>query len=69
MSDDDRISDQATATGILHCLRMLADEAASLHMTRTLAALQEAIQTCAAERSRRCRTVPQVPEQRLRRLH
>jgi hypothetical protein len=38
-----------TASGIVQCLRMLADEAASLRMGRTLAALCAAIDACAAE--------------------
>lgn len=50
MHDDDHLACEATATGILQCLRMLAEEAATLQMSRTLIALREAIQTCAAER-------------------
>jgi hypothetical protein len=38
-----------TARGIVQCLRMLAEEAASLGMVRTLDALQTAIKVCAAE--------------------
>jgi hypothetical protein len=49
MPDDDPLTCEATATGILQCLRMLADEAASLQLTRTLDALREAIKTCADE--------------------
>ena len=33
----------------MQCLRMLAEEAASLRLARTLAALREAIDVCAAE--------------------
>ncbi len=50
MNDEDSLSCDATATGILQCLRMLAEEAASLQLTRTLTALREAIETCVAER-------------------
>jgi hypothetical protein len=38
-----------TARGIVQCLRMLAEEAASLSMGRTLAALEAAIRVCADE--------------------
>lgn len=38
-----------TARGMVQCLRMLAEEAASLRMVRTLDALQTAIEVCAAE--------------------
>lgn len=38
-----------TARGIVQCLRMLAEEAASLGMARTLDALQTAMRICAAE--------------------
>jgi hypothetical protein len=38
-----------TAQGIVQCLRMLAEEAASLRMDRTLAALKAAIKVCANE--------------------
>lgn len=38
-----------TARGIVQCLRMLAEEAASLGMSRTLDALQAAIAVCSAE--------------------
>ena len=50
MNEEDSLSCDATATGILQCLRMLAEEAASLHLTRTLTALRDAIETCVAER-------------------
>jgi hypothetical protein len=46
--DPDTDSDP-TASGIVQCLRMLADEAAALGMARTLDALQTAISICAAE--------------------
>lgn len=51
MTEDDTFSSEceANATGIMHCLRMLADEAASLRLSRTLAALRDAIDACAAE--------------------
>ncbi len=50
MNDDDSLACEATATGILQCLRMLAEEAASLQLTRTLVALRTAIDACASER-------------------
>ncbi len=50
MNDEDSFRCEATATGILQCLRMLAEEAASLHLTRTLVALRNAIDACASER-------------------
>jgi hypothetical protein len=37
------------ASGILHCLKMLAEEATALHLPRTLDALQRAMAACAAE--------------------
>ncbi len=51
MSDDENFPTTSAATGILHCLRMLAEEAATLRLTRTQAALLEAIEICAAERA------------------
>jgi hypothetical protein len=52
MDEDDLCAStcEADATGILHCLRMLAEEAASLRLTRTLAALRQALDVCAAEK-------------------
>lgn len=41
----------ATALGILQCLRMLADEAATLNLARTLIALHDALEICEAERA------------------
>ncbi len=41
--------DQPSADGILQCLRMLADEAASLQLCATLDALRTAMAVCAAE--------------------
>jgi hypothetical protein len=38
-----------TARGIVHCLRMLAGEAAALGMARTLDALKAAITVCTEE--------------------
>jgi hypothetical protein len=35
--------------GLLRCLRLLADEADALQLTRTLAALQQAMETCRTE--------------------
>lgn len=39
----------STPIGLLRCLRLLADEASSLQLTRTLAALQQAMETCRTE--------------------
>lgn len=52
MHDDDPalIDQDASATGILQCLRMLADEAADLRLAGTLRALREAIAICQSER-------------------
>ena len=41
--------EEATARGIVQCLRMLAEEAAALGMARTLDALRTAITVCADE--------------------
>jgi len=51
MTDDDPFASEceANASGIMQCLQMLAEEAASLRLSRTLAALREAIDVCAAE--------------------
>ena len=51
MRDDDAalIDPEASATGILHCLRMLADEAAGLRLAGTLQALHDAIAVCQQE--------------------
>ena len=35
--------------GLLQSLRMLADEASAMELTRTLAALQQAMETCRTE--------------------
>ncbi len=42
----------SSATGILECLRMLADEAAELQLDDTLRALREAIEVCQSERDK-----------------
>lgn len=39
----------ATLLGLQRCLRMLAEEASSLNLTRTLEALQTALETCRSE--------------------
>jgi hypothetical protein len=53
MSDepDNESAIAASATGIVQCLRMLAEEAASLNLRQTLEAIREAMQACAAEGS------------------
>jgi hypothetical protein len=47
--DDSPRHDDTTATGILQCLRMLAEEATALGLQRTLTALKAALDTCVAE--------------------
>ena len=49
INDDPMSSAKASASGIAECLRMLADEAASLRMVRTLMAVLEAAEICLAE--------------------
>lgn len=49
MIDDDGSDCMATANGILQCLGMLAEEAASLNLSRTMMAIREAVLTCRAE--------------------
>jgi len=44
---DDEV--QATSIGLVQCLRMLAEEASLLHLDRTFAALQGALDTCSLE--------------------
>ena len=39
----------ASATGILNCLKLLAQEAASLNLTRTLTAIEDALEMAASE--------------------
>lgn len=52
MFEDDCAADfTPSASGIVHCLRMLAAEAALLQLDRTLDALFHAIETCAEERA------------------
>jgi hypothetical protein len=41
--------DEPSPVGLLRCLRMLADEASDLQLTRTLAVLQQAMETCRTE--------------------
>jgi hypothetical protein len=48
MNDDD-LEMQASAFGILQCLRSLASEASSLHMFRTLSAIEDALEAAASE--------------------
>jgi hypothetical protein len=49
MNDDAEQTCLASAEGILHCLRMLAEEAAALRLSRTQLAIQEALETCLME--------------------
>ena len=48
MGDDDI---RATPDGLLHCLRMLTEEAALLRLDRTFAALKDALELCYIEAS------------------
>ena len=52
MSDDETQHPDCdpNAIGIIHCLHMLAEEAGSLQLARTMRALREAIAICEAER-------------------
>ncbi len=49
MMDEDEFAMQASAFGILRCLRSLAQEASSLHMFRTLSAIEDALEAAACE--------------------
>jgi len=51
MDDEGEIECAATPTGIVQCLRMLAEEAAVLNLSRTLLAIKEALETCEREGS------------------
>lgn len=46
---DDETECPASAEGIVHCLRMLTEEAAALKLSRTLAALKETLAICESE--------------------
>jgi len=48
MNDED-LDMQASAFGIVQCLRSLASEASSLHMLRTLSAIEDALEAAASE--------------------
>jgi hypothetical protein len=47
--DDEMSGPNASPTGIAECLRMLAEEAASLRLVRTLMALLETLEICRIE--------------------
>ena len=49
--DDDLPATDASPSGIAECLRMLADEAASLGLVRTFIGLLEALEICRTEGS------------------
>jgi hypothetical protein len=49
MNDDAAVAPEASPNGILECLRMLADEAATLRLARTLLALLETVEICRIE--------------------
>jgi hypothetical protein len=48
-ADDSPPSRQAAATAIVKCLGMLAEEAETMGLSRTLAALRQTIEICNAE--------------------
>jgi hypothetical protein len=54
MIDDDlpEAARLATAANVLRCLNMLAEEADSLNLPRTMLALRKAIRACQAEQTR-----------------
>ena len=54
MFDDDlpEALRHASAANLLQCLTMLADEAASLNLPRTMLALRKAIRACKTEQTR-----------------
>lgn len=47
--DDSDIDSTPTASGIVQCLRMLAEEAVALGLSQTLAALRDAMTVCTNE--------------------
>jgi len=47
--DPGAASYQADPRGIMHCLRMLAEEAATLRLARTFEAIRQALEVCASE--------------------
>ena len=49
MPDDLDTDCTASPSGIMQCLRMLAEEAATLNLSRTLLAIHEALQACESE--------------------
>ena len=49
MSSSNQSDCEATPAGLMRCLIMLADEAAVLHLPRTLYALREALNECRSE--------------------
>ena len=52
---------EASPTGIAECLRMLADEAASLRLVRTVLALLETVEICRLEAQAIPSAMPEVP--------
>lgn len=56
--DDDPTNANASATGIADCLRILAEEAASLRLVRTVMALLETVEICRLEARVTFPTVP-----------
>jgi hypothetical protein len=56
MLDDEAVS--ASAHGILQCLRLLAEEAATLNLQRTLSAIQDALETAADESAGETAAIP-----------
>lgn len=49
MLNDNRDECETTAAGLLQCMSRLAEEAAALHLPRTLCALHEALSECWSE--------------------
>lgn len=47
MADDDTLA--ASVQGLARCLRMLTEEAASLNLMQTVAALQDALAACVSD--------------------
>ena len=47
--DDFEVALAPSATGILQCLKLLAAEAASLKLLRTLSAIEDALETAVTE--------------------
>lgn len=62
--DEDAPNSQTAASGILHCLEMLEEEAENFRLARTRFALRKAIRACKADSLERF-----APRQRRLTLH